>query len=453
MAGKWNYKNRLVVIPASLWLFFPFWTFLIFFSSTSKAEVSDNNLVVERFANRFFLQQEDSLDCLQIDVEGIEFEACVHQDPEPGSVCYPRNRAVIKPCDESSSAQKWHYNFQKKTIHFQGYATSMCLSRMIETLEMLPCIESTRAQIWTFDEQGRLSNALDGQQKSSYMALIDKSDDPVPLAYRYLESDMGERRCYKNLNTGQIVCEYEEAEPGRDRKPDQEEEKSDSEEKGANRGDEEPVEEPQPDKPRLPEEEAPAEEIQPALEWEERSEGAFWVSERLTEDVMLVNQHPRVCLNAEAAESCLSEATDKSRCYSAASIALTACDSHGSQVWRHDLKTKRIFNRAAGYRYCLTWVPGGFSLLPCFPGGSPSQKWYFARGKTEASLERGRLRTMLNGIQNPYSYVQALSLPEGISKPKKKNLQALKVHFERLYAECGWNPVTGSWQGYCPGNP
>ncbi|MGI9283298.1 MAG: ricin-type beta-trefoil lectin domain protein [Endozoicomonas sp.] len=455
MAGRWNYKNGWVVIPVSLWVFFPLGAFLYSFSLIAEAELSDNNLVVERFANRFFLQQEDGLDCLELDVEGVEFEIYVHQDSEPEGRHYPRNRAVIKPCDENSSSQKWHYNFQKKTIHFQGYSTSMCLSRMIETLEMLPCIGSTNAQIWMFDEQGRLSSATDGRQGKGYITLVDKSDDPAPLAYRYLESDMGERRCYKNLHTGQIICEYEAAGPDTDRKPEQGESSEDSEEGRSESDWEEPEKDAQkPEKPVSPEEVIPPEEEEQAvLEWEQRPESAFWVSERLTEDILLVNQNPRVCLNARAADNCLSESSNKNSCYSASSIELTACNSQNSQVWRHDLKTKRIFNRAAGYQYCLTWVPGGFSLLPCFPGGSPAQKWYFAKGKTEASLERGQLRTMLNGILDPYSYSQALTLPKDVIKPKKKKSQALKIHFEWLYVECGRHPVTGRWQGDCPISP
>ncbi|WP_448217952.1 RICIN domain-containing protein [Endozoicomonas sp. 2B-B] len=453
MAGKWNYKNGLVVVPVSLWGFLFFGAFnllsvfFVFFPLLSGAGVSDDHRPVAHFANQFFLQKEGASYCPGLDVEGDESTTCVHQNPEQKRLCYPGNRAVIKPCDDNSPFQKWYYDFQRKTIHYQGFAASMCLSRMIDTLAMLPCIESTSAQIWLFDEQGRLSNATDRQQENGYIALLDKSEDPAPLLYRYLEADMGERRRYKNLHTGQTVCEFER-EPVNDqgREPGEEKEASEQEIK--------------PEKPLPPEETVPPEEAQPeeekvppVLSWEERPERAFWVSERLTEDILLVNQNLRLCLGVSAAERCLSESPDMSSCYSSTSIELGTCDSQNSQVWRHDLLTKRIFNRAAGYRYCLTWLPGSFSLLPCFPGGSPSQKWYFARGKTPASPERGRLRTMLNGGLDPYSYTEALTLPITVNEQKKKKPKELKVYFEWLLGRCGRHPVTGVWLDDCPVTP
>ncbi|WP_257279819.1 RICIN domain-containing protein [Endozoicomonas sp. ISHI1] len=214
----------------------------------------------------------------------------------------------------------------------------------------------------------------------------------------FIQSDRGfgdvalhriDQRCYKNLHTGQIICESEQK-PGNDQEPESVQEK-----------------------------------VQPVLSWEERPEGAFWVSERLTEDILLVNQSPRFCLGVRAAEKCLYESPDKSSCYSSTPIELAACESQSNQVWRHDLLTKRIFNRAAGYRYCLTRYPEGFSLLPCFPGGSPSQRWYFARGKSASSPEIGQLRTMLNGILDPHSYTRALTLPVTVNEPKKKKPGAL----------------------------
>ncbi|WP_062262027.1 hypothetical protein [Endozoicomonas arenosclerae] len=458
MEGRWNYKKGQVVFLFSLWIFYPLWALPIFFSPTSLSEVPDNNLIVERFANRFFLQQEDSLeqvnslDCLELEVKGIEFKTCVSVDSEPEGLCYPRNRVVIKPCDETSESQKWHYNFQKKTVHYPGYSTSMCLSRMIETLEVLPCIEATSAQLWLFDEQGRMFSAVDGQEKKSFLSLIDKSDDPAPLAYRYLESDMGERRCYKNLHTGQIVCEYESSEPDPDTKPEPKPEESEADE--ARTGDEpvvpeEEEEEARPEKPIPPEVITPPVEEEPVLGWEDKPEEAFWVSERVTEDLILTHDNPKVCMQVKGLDNCLSESVDKNSCYAAAPIELTTCDGQVGQIWRHDLQTKRVFNRAAGYRFCLTWGQEVLSLLPCFPGGSPSQKWYFAQGKTQASLERGQLRTMLNGIREPYSFHQALKLPSVDAKPGKKKTQSLRIRFEWLQGGCGWHPVTGYWQGEC----
>lgn len=153
MAGRWSYRNGLVVIPVSLRVFFyfgafnPLSVFFIFFPSLSGADAPDSHRVDEHFADQFFLKQVDGSDCLALDVEEVDFATCEHQNPEQKGLCYSGNRAVIKPCDDNSLAQKWHYDFQKKTIHYQGYSASMCLSRVIEGLEMLPCTESSSAAI------------------------------------------------------------------------------------------------------------------------------------------------------------------------------------------------------------------------------------------------------------------------------------------------------------------
>jgi hypothetical protein len=168
----------------------------------------------------------------------------------------------------------------------------------------------------------------------------------------------------------------------------------------------------------------------------------------LTDDLGIVLESPRACLSVQVSQQCLSEAEDARVCYSGAPVELNLCDQGAAQIWSHDLKTKRLFSRVAGYSYCLTWLNETLSIQSCFPGGSPSQKWYFARGKTAAAPERGLLRTMIKGISEPYSYGKVLKAPHSPDKKKKKS-EGIRVRFEWVGSECGFHPVTGVWLGRC----
>lgn len=385
---------------------------LMFLSSFAHGEESEPTVESEPIANRFLLMQKAGGLCLTIKPAPPESESCIYKDPENGEQCYPSSQAVLEVCEEGRGGQRWLYNFPKKQIYFSGYPSELCLSRMVNGLEMQVCEDGLVAQKWRFDSEGELISLADQQIEGDYLKLLqDESEVRDPLLFKYLGSDMGEERCFKDPVAGKVVC-----------------------------GQQEPTQEDPPNVEPTPPPELTA-------EWGDRPE-EFWVSEKLTEDLNLVYPVVRSCLSLKLSEQCLSGSMQGAECFSGIQVEMDYCKGNDAQVWRHDLKKKRLFNKLAGYGYCLTWKGQQLKLQGCFAGGAPSQQWYFARGKTEASPERGRLRTVVGGLKTPYQYLDDIEFSDDLGVRRGR----LRILYEAVSGSgsvCGYHPVTGAWQGVC----
>ena len=84
------------------------------------------------------VQQHGSL-CLEVESRDSEYNSCIYSDLEDNGRCYPRNRAVMKTCVEKSSEQDWSYNPERLFLHYGSYSKALCLTRMVRSVEMLPC--------------------------------------------------------------------------------------------------------------------------------------------------------------------------------------------------------------------------------------------------------------------------------------------------------------------------
>ena len=387
-----------------------------------------------QFATEFMLQQKEGSYCLTLDVRDDEFSSCVYQDQTSGGLCYPRNRAVLASCDEESDAQRWSYDYQKKQIYYHGYSSWMCLSRMVETVEMLPCSNEIQGQIWLFNEDAELASAADREFPQAYLKLLGRDEfDPRPLTFHFLAADMGEGECFKSPLTGIVECarsEETEADTGGET-PDSPETNPNDSDQGGPAVDDSP----------------PSPPVRPAVSWD-NPYGLFWVSDKLTQDMELTYTVNNVCLEVEEPAACLKSNDYSRECYSGQRVRTATCLGQDNSLWKHDLKTKRIFNKAAGYSYCLSWLQNHFLLLPCFAGTSPAQKWFFGLGTYAAPLERGQLKSSSHGALKPFDYLKALDLP--LSYGSASGVKSERsVHYESFGELCGYEPIEGKWTGDC----
>ncbi|WP_194842491.1 hypothetical protein [Endozoicomonas sp. OPT23] len=399
------------------------------------------------------LKQKGGQYCLALDVKADEFSSCVFQDPDDNGLCYPRNRAVLKICDEQADAQRWSFNYQKKRIYYQGYSTAMCLSRMVETVEMLPCSDSSQGQIWFFNESEALVTAADTEFPLGYLRLLGQDEfDPKSLGFVFSSADMGKRECFRSPLSGSIECALSGAadvpekndvsEPGNS-----EEGSSSGNDSGQSDDSEKGVDSEKPTNEESAPDDTPAPPERPAISWDD-PQGLFWISDKLTQDMELTYTVNNICLQVEEPISCLQNNDYDRTCYSGRKMMTATCLGQDESLWKHDLKTKRIYNKAAGYGYCLTWVQNHFLLLPCFAGGSPAQKWYFGLGTNGKPLEYGRLKSSAQGALYPFDYLKVLDLPlsygsaSGVSKDRS-------VKYEPFGELCGFEPIEGKWTGDC----
>ncbi len=397
----------------------------------------------DTFATTFMLQQKEGQYCLTLDVRDNEFSSCVYQDPEQSGLCYPRNRTVLKSCDEQLETQRWSFDYQKKRIYYQGYSIAMCLSRMVETVEMLPCSDASQGQIWFFNDNEELLTAADAEFPQGYLRLLGQDEfDPKSLTFKFSTADMSERKCFKSPLSGSIECSLPEQpsfpEPEPEPEPDSGEEGTSDNKPDQNEG----------GKQKPPQEEpAPSPPVRPAVRWDD-PQGLFWVSDKLTQDIEFTYAINTICLQVEEPLACLKNNDYSRECYSGQRVTTATCFGQDESLWKHDLKTKRIFNKSAGYRYCLTWLQNQLLLMPCFAGISPVQKWYFGLGNTSASLERGRLKSSAQGALYPFDYQQVLDLPLSYGSTSGINGER-SVRYEPFGELCGFEPVEGKWTGDC----
>ncbi|MGI9277138.1 MAG: hypothetical protein ACR2PT_20120 [Endozoicomonas sp.] len=339
------------------------------------AETADTNPVV--------LKQQNGSACLTVRVVAAQSHLCAYRDPLNPKTCYPYGRVVLSGCRSSGDGQQWYYDSLNSIIHSTDYSSAMCLTRTVDSLEMIPCVTGSLAQSWQFNADDLLGSALDRATGQSYLQLLDgETFEQLPLVKASLDQS------------------------------------------GA-------------DDPEPP----PAQEPEPSVSsWEEVPEGSYWVSGKVTGDLRLQVDGADSCLGMVMPAGCETGRI----CFARAKVQLRQCDFSDNEIWRHDLRTKHLYVKKAGYRFCLTWLHGKLKMFGCFAGGVPAQKWYFARGKTSFSPERGLLRSSAKGINEPYEYVQSLNRPEQLNKRKPVRLRVEVLPGRNPGSEsCGFDPVTG----------
>ena len=455
-------KTPVFIKRNDYWLFSLILSLLLFAANTE----------AEAFAEKFMLQQKEGRSCLTLDVRDDEFSSCVYEDPEKAGLCYPRNRAVLTRCDEGNSSQRWFYDDQKKHLYYQGYSTAMCLSRMVETVEMLPCSDEITGQIWFFNGDRELVSAADREFPQAYLRLLGQDEfDPKPLTFQFVRSEMGNKECFKSPLTGAVECALPDDGSVDDKpeNPDQEPTEPVEPDPGDKSGEDPDADNDGDKKDQPPETDNPPElgpgecyqnpetgviicsepEAPPAatVDWDS-PHGLFWVSDKLTQDIELTYTVNTVCLEVQQPAACLKNRDYSRACYSGQTVVTATCLGQDQSLWKHDLKTKRIFNKAAGYGYCLTWLQNRLQLMPCFAGTSPAQKWFFGLGTYAAPLERGRLKTAINGGLKPFDYLKVLDLP--LSYGSASGVRSERsVNYEPFGELCGFEPIEGKWTGDC----
>ena len=385
---------------------------------------------VDKVTDAFVLQQQHGSACLEITTSELDAGTCVHQDPDDSSKCYPRNRTTLVSCNTDKAEQLWTYDFAAKKLHSKAYPNSMCLSRMVDSVELLPCQSNVSGQLWLFDQAGLLTSAVDKEGRGSYLHLL-KGDNVViqPLQFKYVYS--GEWQCFLNPANGKKVCGQSQFGdnviwlPGTDK--DKDKDKDEDEDKD----EEKPDKQPSPPKP---------------VSWEDRPDNLYWVSDQVTNDIRLSVRGSKSCLGLKLPEVCETVAVKGEQCYVGASVAVKTCEGD-DRVWRHDLVNKRLFNKLAGYSYCLTWQNKKLSLQSCYAGGAVQQKWYFSWEDTWTYGEYKRLRFF--SLRASYDYLKFLEAPV------LPSWEPFVVEFSlvpRSSAEesCGIDPVTANPLGDCP---
>ena len=330
------------------------------------------------------LKQQNGAACMTVQVSEAQRHLCTYRDPLNPKKCYPYSKVALSDCLTSGSRQQWYYDNQNNILHSTDYSSAMCLTRTVDTLEMIPCVTGSSAQMWRFKPDDVLESALDRSVGRSYLPLISGGTyEQLPIVRELFER--------------------------------------------SGRGESDP--------PPDPDEDSGSE-----LSWEDVPEDSHWVSQKVTGDLRLRVDGADSCLGLIMPDNC---ETGRS-CFARAKVRLRQCGYSEDEIWRHDLRSKHLFVKRAGYRFCLTWLHGKLTMFGCFAGGVPAQKWYFARGRTPASSERGLLRSENKGINEPYEYIQSLNRPLELN-PRRR----VRVRVELVPGRasdrtgCGYNPVTG----------
>ncbi|MCW7556423.1 RICIN domain-containing protein [Endozoicomonas gorgoniicola] len=383
-------------------------------------------------ADTFVLQQRYGAACLEVTTSDLDWGTCVYQEPDDSSKCYPRNRTALISCDAEKPEQLWTYDFAAKAIHSKAYPVSMCLSRMVDSVELLPCNRTIPGQVWTFDQLGLLSSAVDKDGRGSYLNLL-KGDNVViqPLQFKYVY--YGQWQCFLNPANSEKVCSTLEFGDNVIWLPDS----GDDQEQ-------EPREAPEQEQEQEPEEgQIPS---SGPVTWEDKPDNLYWLSEWLTSDLRLSVRESTSCLGLDLPEGCESGVIQGEQCYVGAGVVVKPCDGD-DRIWRFDLVNKRLFNKLAGYSYCLTWMNQKLSLQSCFAGGAIEQKWYFARRDHRAVFDFKQLRFF--SLRASYSYLKSLKAPE-LPPGEEFEVEYSLVPRSSPDESCGLDPVTGSPMSDCP---
>lgn len=427
---------------------------LYFLSSAVVAAPTDDEPMT--LADTFLLQQRYGSACLEITTSDLDAGTCVHQDPDDSSKCYPRNRAVLTSCNGEKAEQLWTYRYLEKKVRSSAYPDSMCLSRMVDSVELWPCTSGIPGQLWTFDQFGLLSSAVDKDGRGSYLHLL-KGDNVViqPLQFKYLY--YGQWQCFLNPSSNEQVCDKSAFGdnviwlPGNDdddQNDDQNQDNDDNQDGDQNRDDDKNQNDDQKqdddnnqdDDQGLDDDSPNGDQPQPEpVTWEDKPDDLYWLSDRLTNDLRLSVRETQHCLGLDLPEECESGAVQGELCYVGSAVVVKPCAGE-DRVWRYDLTKRRIFNKLSGYSYCLTWLNDKLSLQGCFAGGAPMQKWYFSRKERNSNVEYKRLRYF--SPRKKYDYLNSL-VPPALPSWQDFEVEYFLVPRTSPTDGCGLDPVTG----------
>ncbi|MGB1272549.1 MAG: ricin-type beta-trefoil lectin domain protein, partial [Endozoicomonas sp.] len=302
---------------------------------------------------------------------------------------------TLQGCIEHKKSQGWRFDFSKKRLYFLEDKKHYCLTRGEATSGLIPCEDSDTQ--WVFNQDRTLGYKPEGQDSIEPLKLVDQETgrDHKRFRFQMFGSENGYHSCYRSPVTGKINCGSTPA----------------SQDSWA-----------------------------PSTEWS-------WVSKKLTEDLFITNRSEGTCLSVQ---NCSPDDSGRYDCYGGTAVKMKSCQSSSNQIWKHDLRTKRLFSKKAGEHFCLSWRSEQLTLEHCLPGGASSQQWYFARGKGYGTAEWGLLRFFAHGLKDPYPYLKGL-LPPGQHDPRhdRAALPTLKIEYEPLYwseegEDCGFHPVTGA---------
>ena len=401
----------------------------------------------------FQLVQQHGASCLGVASVGVEFSSCVYEDPLNEGQCYPRNRAVLRSCEEGKESQLWRYNPQTLQLHHKEYSSGMCLTRMVQTVEMLPCLSPVNsAQQWRFGDEGGLKSSADTVQSGSFLYLLEGSGELFfSLTYRFSPPAIEDSLCYLHPVTGERVCREAPIDPVTDDQGDSGEVDSGNREgeSGSPPPDEnEPDVVPAPVQPKpapVQPEPAPAPEEPDDKNAEELKPVTpkYWLSDRLSPNLTLKLEKSNLCLSVMLPDGCLPVEGDEGSksCLVWDQVDLQPCNGSGEQVWRHDLKTKKIYSLLSGDEYCLTWVDNKVKMLGCFVGNGSAQRWYFSRGGKQSVGQYGYFRSWIYGNRQPYHFMKGLTLPDELS-PENARIKFRLAPIQNQ--ECAYHPVTGA---------
>ena len=387
-----------------------FW--LIIGQVSAETDTGNNQQTV---AETFSLQQRYGSTCLEIVTEDLDEGTCVHRDPVNPAKCYPRNRAALVNCNNDKPEQLWVYSFDTKRVHDSAYPASMCLSRMVASVELWPCISDVHGQTWSFDQVGLLTSSADFEGRGSYLYLLKGYSSVVqPLQFKYLY--FGQWDCYRSPVDGELKCDKDGFGDNVIWKPEPEPE---------------PEAEPDPE----------------PVDWGEKPTDLYWLSERVTNDIKIIARESRYCLALDMPEQCETGELTGEACYEGVSVIMKPCSGREDRIWQHDVTTKRLFNKLAGYTYCLTWLNNKLSMKSCFAGGSIIQKWYFARGRNQVSFDYKRLRYIT--ARKQYDFQKVLEVPD-LPQWQEFELEYQLQPGTSPNQGCGTDPVTGNPMEQCP---
>ncbi len=288
------------------------------------------------------------------------------------------NKVEMQICDQHVPSQRWLFDFHRKRIHPSEHGTDLCLTQLPRKLSIETCQHSALNQLWYFNQRDELFSRVGDPTASSR------------LSFNFVAAQVGDHHCYQSPFTGKVEC------------------------------------------PQFATDHSAIQ----ALERRSWHWTGLWpwqpAQAKLTGDLQLTDSKSHRCL---AVEQCHVDSINQYDCFGGAQVQVTACLPNSHQSWRHDLVSKRLFNKQAGEHFCLSWRPTvGLSLEHC--SNTTAQKWYFARGKGRHYRHRGRLRWLANS-EAQYDFIRALDF-------------APVIVFQSLdNPACGYDPVNGQWQGPC----
>lgn len=411
----------------------------------------------------FQLVQQHGSSCMQVVSKDFELNSCIYNDPVTGK-CYSRNRAVMKSCVEGAEEQNWFHDSELKRLHLSGYPRELCLTRMVRSVEMQPCIkEGNIAQQWYFTEDGLLKSLADTRESGSFLYAVENQELTLfHLKYQFTAPDLESGQCYVHPVTRILVCtegdnqsageesgEGGENNSGEGRadnavddsplapEPPSEESNSsgDDSEEGSDNGASD----------QKPDDDKSGETIVDDQEPPKKPKPKYWLSKRLTPLLSLQGAKGR-CLSLMLPDGCSPSADDESSraCLEGVSVNPAYCMVSETQQWQLDLKTQKIYNSLSGYDLCLTLKNNGLFMEGCFVNAEDGQRWYFSKGGRGSYGQQGLLRTRVNGLRTPYLYTERLSLPAGMSS------SAARLKYEIVpnqSVKCFHHPLTGAALG------